>query len=69
MISEVVADLRKRNPRIIMVTAENPPPSELSKLINEDYCYIGQVNYAKLYKPLHDVLTINNPGRSYSSER
>lgn len=69
MISEVVSDLRKRNPRIIMVTGEILPPPELSKLINEDYCYIGQVNYAKLYKPLHDVLTINNSGRSYSSER
>jgi len=62
MISEVVADLRKRKPSVLMVTGEIPVPPELSKLISEDYCYVGQVKYAKLYQPLHTrALAKNDP--------
>ena len=68
VISEVVTDLRKRKPGIIMVTSATAPPPELSALINEDYRYIGQVNYAKLYQPLHDGLTIDHSGRGHLSE-
>ena len=68
VITEVVTDLRKRKPGIIMVTSATAPPPELSALINEDYRYIGQVNYAKLYQPLHDGLTIDHSGRGHLSE-
>jgi len=57
MISEVVADLQKRRASVIMVTGEIPPPLELSKLINEDYRFVGQVKYAKLYLPLGKTAT------------
>jgi len=50
MISEVVADLRKRKPGVIIVTSETPAPPKLAELIGEDYSFVGQVNYAKLYE-------------------
>jgi len=52
MISEVVADLQKRKPSVIMLTSEIPAPLELSKLINQGYRFVGQVKFAKLYLPL-----------------
>ena len=52
MISEVVADLQKRKPTVIMLTTEVPAPLELSRLIEEDYRFDGQVKFAKLYVPL-----------------
>jgi len=57
MIAEVVADLQKRKPRVIMVTGEIAPPSELSKLINEGYRFVGRLKFAKLYLPLHETGT------------
>ena len=51
MITEVMADLQKRKPSVIMVTGEIPAPLELSELIKEDYRFLGQVKFAKLYLP------------------
>jgi hypothetical protein len=51
MISEVMEDLRKREPAVLMITGEIPPPPELSKFISENYRYAGQVKYAQLYEP------------------
>lgn len=51
MISEVMEDLRKREPAVLMITSEIPPPPELSKFISGKYRYAGQINYAKLYTP------------------
>jgi len=53
VISEVVADLQKRKASVIMLTGEIPAPLELSKLLNEDYRFVGQVKFAKLYLPLN----------------
>jgi len=50
MISEVMADLEKRKPELIMVTGEIPMPPELEELIDEEYSCVGSVNYARLYK-------------------
>lgn len=60
MLPQVMTDLRKKEPAVILVTAENPPPPELADLMREKYCYAGKVNYAKLYTrqplTLHPVL-------------
>ena len=66
MISEVMEDLRKRKPAVLMVTSEIPPSPELSKFISEYYRYSCQVNYAKLYEPKdsyisHAQATKNRP--------
>jgi 4-amino-4-deoxy-L-arabinose transferase-like glycosyltransferase len=50
MIAEVMADLRKRTPALILDTADIPAPPELVKFIGENYHYAGQVKYAKLYE-------------------
>jgi hypothetical protein len=51
MITDVMADLRKRKPEVIFDTdADIPPPPELASYIRKNYHYAGQVNYAKLYK-------------------
>jgi len=55
MISEVIMDLVKRKPGLIIITGdadENPPPPELANLMEKEYCYIGSVMYARLYRPL-----------------
>jgi hypothetical protein len=57
VISEVVADLQKRKASVIMLTGEIPAPLELSKLLNEDYRFVGQVKFAKLYLPLNKTAT------------
>lgn len=50
MIAEVIADLRKRKPALILDTADIPAPPELVKFMSENYRYAGQVEYAKLYE-------------------
>jgi hypothetical protein len=60
VISEVVADLQKRKASVIILTGEIPAPLELSELLNEDYRFVGQVKFAKLYLPLDKTAT---PGR------
>jgi len=51
MMAEVMSDLRTNKPALIFVTAEDHPvPPGLEKLIQEEYRFIGQVNYARLYK-------------------
>jgi len=50
MMAEVMSDLQKRKPSIILDTADIPAPPELVKFLSENYGYAGQVKYAKLYK-------------------
>jgi len=50
MIFEVMADLQKRKPDLIILTSENPPPPELAELISGSYDYAGQVRYARFYR-------------------
>jgi hypothetical protein len=56
MISDVMSDLGKRKPGLIIITGETPLPTELAELIDKEYRYTGSVNYAKLYQPIsqHD---------------
>jgi 4-amino-4-deoxy-L-arabinose transferase-like glycosyltransferase len=49
VMSQIMADLRKKEPAVILVTAENPPPPELADFMREKYCFADKVNYAKLY--------------------
>jgi 4-amino-4-deoxy-L-arabinose transferase-like glycosyltransferase len=49
MLTEVMTDLKKREPAVILLTEESPPPLELQSFIGERYCYAGQTKYAKLY--------------------
>ena len=49
MLTEVLADLRKKEPAVILLTEESPPPLALESFIKERYCYAGQAEYAKLY--------------------
>jgi 4-amino-4-deoxy-L-arabinose transferase-like glycosyltransferase len=50
VMAEVMADLRRNKPAIILVTAEMPPPPELAELLSQEYRFAGQVNYAKLFR-------------------
>jgi 4-amino-4-deoxy-L-arabinose transferase-like glycosyltransferase len=49
MATEVMADLRKAEPALILVTDEIPPPHELTEFIRNNYRDAGQIEYAKLY--------------------
>lgn len=49
MMVEVMSDLHTREPAVILVTGEIPPPPELEAFIGERYHFAGQVEYAKLY--------------------
>jgi 4-amino-4-deoxy-L-arabinose transferase-like glycosyltransferase len=54
MILEVMTDLHKRQPAVIFITGEFPPPKELAAFIEAGYAYTHTVGYAKLFEKIRE---------------
>lgn len=52
LLSEVMADLQKREPELILLTGETLPPPELAEFIGNRYRFLSKVEYARIFKKL-----------------
>jgi 4-amino-4-deoxy-L-arabinose transferase-like glycosyltransferase len=53
LLPEVMADLRQREPSLILVTGEMEMPAELAEFIGARYQFLNKVKYARIFKKIH----------------